>query len=241
MSPITGRELVNVAITGSGIVDGGGDHWRPVLKYKMAPVEWENLLGSGGFIGKGYGTTVWWPSKAASRGDSLIKALDKEPGVGMEEYMFAREALRPALVNLTSCDQVLLDGPTFQNSPRLNLHLLLCNDMVIRNITVRNPWYSTNGDGLDLESCSNVLVHHCNFDVGDDAICIKSGLNEAGRTRGVASENLVIAHCVVYHGHGGFVIGSEKSGNVRNVSVSDCLFRGDMRWCGEGRIPAGAP
>jgi polygalacturonase len=226
VSPISGRDLDNVAITGRGIIDGGGDYWRPVLKYKMAPVEWDNLVGSGGYVGTGYGTTVWWPSEAASHGDSLIKALDREPGTEMEEYMMAMEALRPSLVNLTSCNQVLLDGPTFQNSPRWNLHLLLCNDLVIRNITVRNPWYSTNGDGLDLESCKNVLVHHCSFDVGDDAICLKSGLNEPGRIRGVASENMVIAHCTVYHGHGGFVIGSEMSGDVRNIFVRDCLFLG---------------
>ena len=84
------------------------------------------------------------------------------------------------MISLVECRRVLLDGPTFQNSPAWNIHPLLCEDVVIRNITVLNPWYSQNGDGLDLDSCRRVIVHNCRFDVGDDAICIKSGKDEDG-------------------------------------------------------------
>ncbi|MGH7453266.1 MAG: glycoside hydrolase family 28 protein, partial [bacterium] len=107
-----------------------------------------------------------------------------------------------------------------------NLHPLMSENITIRNITVRNPWYSQNGDGLDLESCRNVAVYNCKFDVGDDAICLKSGRDEAGRRRGMPTENVQIYDCVVYHGHGGFVIGSEMSGGVRNVEIRDCVFIG---------------
>jgi polygalacturonase len=102
----------------------------------------------------------------------------------------------------------------------------MCENVTISGITVRNPWYSQNGDGLDLESCKNAVVYKCNFDVGDDAICMKSGKNEEGRKRGIPCENVIISECVVYHGHGGFVIGSEMSGGVRNFDVSRCLFIG---------------
>jgi polygalacturonase len=102
----------------------------------------------------------------------------------------------------------------------------MCEDLTIRNLTVKNPWYSQNGDGLDLESCKNVVIYGNNFDVGDDAICIKSGKNEDGRKRGMPTQNVVIKDNIVYHGHGGFTIGSEMSGGVRNMHISNCTFIG---------------
>jgi len=89
-----------------------------------------------------------------------------------------------------------------------------------------NPWYSQNGDGLDLDSCRRAVVYNCRFDVGDDAICLKSGRDEYGRKRGRPCEEIVISDCVVYHGHGGFTVGSEMSGGVRNVVVRRCTFLG---------------
>jgi polygalacturonase len=102
----------------------------------------------------------------------------------------------------------------------------MCEDLTIRNVTVKNPWYSQNGDGLDIESCKNTIVYNSSFDVGDDAICIKSGKDADGRKRGKPTENLVIKNCIVYHGHGGVTIGSEMSGGVKNVYVSGCSFLG---------------
>lgn len=102
----------------------------------------------------------------------------------------------------------------------------MCEDVTIRNLNVRNPWYSQNGDGLDLESCKNAVIYDNTFDVGDDAICIKSGKNEDGRKRGIPTENVIVKNNIVYHGHGGFVVGSEMSGGVKNVHVSNCTFIG---------------
>ena len=89
-----------------------------------------------------------------------------------------------------------------------------------------NPWYSQNGDALDLESCTNALVINNVFDAGDDAICIKSGKDEDGRKRGEPCQNVIVKNNVVLHGHGGFVVGSEMSGGVKNIYVSDCTFLG---------------
>ena len=156
-----------------------------------------------------------------------MKALDaRGADVPLAEYAAAREFLRPVMISLVECHRVLLDGPTFQNSPAWNIHPLLCEELVIRNITVLNPWYSQNGDGLDLDSCRRVAVYKCRFDVGDDAICIKSGKDEYGRRRGRPTEDVVIVDNVVYHGHGGFTVGSEMSGGVRNILVERCTFLG---------------
>jgi len=70
-----------------------------------------------------------------------------------------------------------------------------------------------------------VLIADAMVDVGDDGICLKSGRDEEGRRRGRPTENIVVRNCTVLHGHGGVVIGSEMSGGVRNVSVTNCVFR----------------
>jgi DNA sulfur modification protein DndE len=121
---------------------------------------------------------------------------------------------------------VLIEGVTFQNSPAWTLHPLLCDHVSVRNVNVKNYWYAQNSDAIDLESCRNGILEGCTFDTGDDGITIKSGRDEQGRKRGVPTENFIIKDCKVYHAHGGFVIGSEMSGGVRNLFVSNCTFMG---------------
>lgn len=224
LSPISGHNLENIAITGRGIIDGAGEAWRPVKKFKMTDYQWRELVNSGGIVDED--ANIWWPSEAAMHGAELIEKLLRKEETQIEEYVAACEYLRPVMINLVGCKNVLLDGPTFQNSPAWNIHPLLCENMIIRNITVRNPWFSQNGDGLDIESSRNIIVYNSDFDVGDDAICIKSGKNEFGRKRNMPTENVIIDGCTVYHGHGGFTVGSEMSGSVRNIAVSNCTFIG---------------
>jgi len=223
-SPISGKNLENIAITGSGVVDGSGDAWRPVKKGKMTEAQWRSLLASGGALNAK--KDIWFPTESARRGyesavDQNVTAANTD-----EEFAAIKDFMRPVMVSLVSCKNVWLDGVTFQNSPAWNIHPLMCENLTVSNLTVRNPWYSQNGDGIDVESCKNVVVYNSRFDVGDDAICIKSGKNEDGRRRGMPTENLIVKGCLVYHGHGGFVVGSEMSGGVRNVKVSGCTFLG---------------
>jgi polygalacturonase len=102
----------------------------------------------------------------------------------------------------------------------------MCEDLVVRNVYAKNPWYAANGDGIDIESCKNVLVEGSTFDVGDDGICIKSGRDAEGRKRGLPTKNVVIRNSTVYHAHGGVVIGSEMSGGANNIFIYDCSFIG---------------
>jgi polygalacturonase len=201
-SPIYGENLQDVAITGAGVVDGAGQAWRPVKHSKMTDRQWRDLVASGGVVQRGGDDEIWYPTS--------------EP----------REVRRPNLLKLVNCRRLLLEGVTFQNSPNWNLNPVLCEDVTLRDVTVRNPWYSQNGDGLDLEYCRDVIVRDSRFDVGDDAICLKSGSNERGRRMAAPTENVLVENCTVYHGHGGFTIGSEMSGGIRNVRVNNCLFVG---------------
>jgi hypothetical protein len=223
-SPISGTDLDNVAITGRGIVDGNGDAWRMVGRDRLTENEWKKKVASGGLVSED--GRMWYPSGKAKLGSQSPNVGNLVPGKTTQDYQAIKDYLRPNLLVLTNCRKVLLEGVTFQNSPAWCLHPLLCQNLTVRNVLVRNPDYAQNGDGIDLESCRNVLVEGSTFDVGDDGICIKSGKDAEGRKRGVPTENVIVRRNVVYHSHGGFVIGSEMSGGARNIFVEDCSFMG---------------
>jgi DNA sulfur modification protein DndE len=130
------------------------------------------------------------------------------------------------MLRLIGCKKVLLQGVTFQNPPNWTLNPALCEDVSILGVQVRNSPAAQNSDALDLESCRHAVIRDCIFDAGDDGICLKSGKDEAGRRIGVPTEDVLVEGCTVYHAHGGFTIGSEMSGGVRNVRVDNCTFMG---------------
>lgn len=222
-SPISAREAENIAITGHGVFDGSGDSWRPVKKGKLTASQWDNLVKSGGVVDK----SIWYPTAGALKGALACKDFNNPEGIETdEEWAEIRPWLRPVLLNIVKSKKVLLEGVTFKNSPSWCLHPLSCEHITIHNVKVFNPWYSQNGDALDLESCKNALIINNIFDAGDDAICIKSGKDEDGRKRGEPCQNVIVKNNTVLHGHGGFVVGSEMSGGVKNIYVSDCTFLG---------------
>ena len=190
----------------------------------MAPLNWEKLVKSGGVLSED--KEMWFPSESSKKGFNSSTNFNVPDLIDENELKSVKDFLRPVMVSIRNCNKVLLEGVTFQNSPAWNLHPLMSDNIIIRNLNIRNPWYAQNGDGLDLESCKNVLIYNNSFDVGDDAICLKSGKDEAGRKRGMPTENVVIKNNTVYHAHGGFVIGSEMSGGVNNIHVSHCTFIG---------------
>ncbi|ERM82757.1 hypothetical protein P872_04365 [Rhodonellum psychrophilum GCM71 = DSM 17998] len=224
VSPIYALEVENIAITGSGTIDGNGDAWRPVKRSKMTDSQWKKLLASGGFLNEK--KDIWFPTEGSRTGYISSSSFNVPDLIDPSEFEKVRDFLRPVMVSIVSSKRILLDGVTFQNSPAWNIHPLMSEDIIIRNLSVRNPWYSQNGDGLDLESCKNVLIYNNTFDVGDDAICFKSGKDQDGRDRNMPTENVLVKNNIVYHGHGGFVIGSEMSGGVKNVHISQCTFMG---------------
>jgi len=223
-SPISATNATNIAITGTGVIDGNGDFWRMVKKDKLTESQWKIKLQSGGVLSEDKKT--WYPSAKSFKGSKAKNAGVITAGVAQKDVEEYKDFLRPNLVVLTKCKKVLLEGVTFQNSPAWNLHPLMCEDLTVRNVFVRNPWYAQNGDGIDIESCKNFIVENSTFDVGDDGICIKSGRDAEGRKRAMPTENGIIRNCIVYHAHGGFVIGSEMSGGARNLYVNNCTFIG---------------
>ena len=220
-SPLHADGAKNISITGEGVFDGNGDAWRAVKKSKMTPTQWKNKLASGGVLNeKG---NVWYPDEGFIKAEKTATMNVHDPSLDEEEI---KSFLRPVMVSLRNCTNVLMEGCLYQNSPAWNIHPFRCKNVIIKDITVRNPAYSQNGDGIDIESCTDVVLVNSTFDCGDDGICIKSGKDEDGRRRAAPCVGLIVDRCTVYHGHGGFVVGSEMSGGVKNIKVSNCRFLG---------------
>ncbi len=223
-SPISATKAENVAITGKGIVDGNGDAWRMVKKDKLNETQWKSLVAKGGLLSEDKKT--WYPTEKTFKGSKLSNPGVISPERTPAHYDSIKDFLRPNMVLFNECKKVLMEGVTFQNSPAWCLHPLMSTHVTVRNIFVKNPWYAQNGDGIDVESCRYVLIENSVFDVGDDALCMKSGRDAEGRKRGMPTEDVIIRGCTVYSSHGGFVIGSEMSGGARNIYVSNCTFIG---------------
>lgn len=222
-SPISGRNLENVAITGNGAIDGNGHYWRPLKKEKVSESFWKKTTSDGGVFKR---DDYWMPSAQYLHGDTTSDMNVPRHLETDEEWQSVKDFLRPVMVSFIECRNVFLQGVIFQNSPAWNVHPLMCENVILDGVQVRNPSYAQNGDGLDLESCKNAIIVNSTFDVGDDGICIKSGKDEDGRKRNRATENVIIDNCTVFKGHGGFVVGSEMSGGVKNILVSNCQFLG---------------
>lgn len=224
-SPILAENVENIAITGEGIMDGNGYFWRPLKKDKVTETEWNNHLKKYGGV-----TTadhkMWFSSEKALKGytDNNIGKLTG--GKKLEDFESVKDFLRPNMVRVVNCKNILIQDITFQNSPAWTTHFMLSEHISVKGLKVKNPWYGTNTDAIDLESCHHVQLEDCVFDTGDDGITIKSGRDEEGRKRGVPTSEVIVRNCTVYRSHGGFVIGSEMSGGVKNLYISNCTFIG---------------
>ena len=215
LSPLHATGAHDIAVTGGGIIDGSGEYWREVKHRKVSDDQWKTILKRGGYVPED--GSVWYPDEGYAKARATAGSLNyPDPSLDEQEI---KTFLRPVMVSFRECERVLLEDCTFQNSPCWNLHPLYCKDVIIKDITVRNPHYSANGDGIDIDACENVILTGSSFDVGDDAICIKSGKDADGRRHAKPCRNLIISDCTVYHGHGGVTVGSEMSGGVENKAA----------------------
>ena len=207
---ISASKRSDISITGEGIIDGNGEWWRGVKRGKVSDVEWAEFRRMGGTVTDD--GQIWYPFDLKSFPNIVQTALEQEK-------------LRTHLVRFTDCERVLVQGVTLQNAPKFHLVPQRCRQVVIDGVSVRCPWNAQNGDGIDLMNCQDVLVTRCRVDVGDDGICLKGGVGEAGVQAGPCAR-IVIADNIVFRAHGGFVIGSEFSGGMHDIFVYRNTFSG---------------
>ncbi len=136
---------------------------------------------------------------------------------------------RPRLISFTNCTDVLIEGITATNSPSWTINPVRCSNVTVNQVTIVNPADSPNTDGINPDSCSEVRISNCYVSVGDDCITIKAGSEAEAADKRAPCTNVTVTNCIMAHGHGGVVIGSEMSGGVRNVVISNCVFIGTDR------------
>ena len=202
---IYGTEIKNVALTGSGIIDGNASKEK-----------WWWMVGSAKM-----GHKEGMPSaRTHGRKKLFQQAAD---GVDFHERIMGDGAyLRPQLLNIMKGENILIEGLTFINSPFWVIHPVLCNNLIVRGVTIDS--HGANNDGCNPESCKGVLIEDCRFITGDDCIAIKSGRNQDGRTWGIPTEDVIIRNCLMEDGHGAITMGSEISGGVRNIYAENCTI-----------------
>jgi len=195
---IYAKDCINIAITGKGTFNGQGELW-------------------------------WlWKKKQGKAVQELYDSQFNGIPVNKRIYGTKEAALRSPMIQLINCKNVLLEDYTSKNSPFWTNHIVYCDFVIVRNIRILNPEHAHNSDGLNLDSSRNVHIQSLYADVGDDAVCIKSGMNEDGWRVARPSENIVIENCHVEKGHGGIVFGSDTSGGVKNIFVRNCVYDGTL-------------
>ncbi|WBL24661.1 glycoside hydrolase family 28 protein [Zunongwangia sp. HGR-M22] len=200
-------EVENIAITGRGTIDGQGRKWWLEL-YRIETAE-----------------------EKPPRTKFQKMWVEQNKGLETSDYYqrtMSWEFFRPPLFQAYRSNNILIEGVTIQNSPFWTVNPAFCNNIKITGVTIFNP-ESPNTDGINPTSCRNVHISDSHISVGDDCITIKSGRDADGRKWATPTENVTITNCTMLSGHGGVVIGSEMSGGIKKITISNCVFDGTDR------------
>ncbi|MDR2146607.1 MAG: glycoside hydrolase family 28 protein [Tannerella sp.] len=206
---INARNAENITITGRGVLEGQGKKWWDM--HRQIAVE----------ISKN--------GQAASLASLRQQWAEANKDLTVDDYYqstIKRQFFRPPFIQFLECENILIEGISIRNSPFWTINPEGCNNLTVHGVTIHNPSEAPNTDGINPSSCSNVRISDCFIHVGDDCITIKSGRDAEARKYGKPCENITITNCVMLSGHGGVVIGSEMSGGVKKVAISNCVFYG---------------
>jgi polygalacturonase len=201
----------NVAIEGRGTIDGQGKAW------------WDFFLElkAGKKRTGAWDTSSKWQQEFARQNPKL--ELPEDPD------RLKMGFLRPPLLQFLNSENISIRGVSIVNSPFWTLNPVYCDNITVEGVTIYNPEDGPNTDGINPESCRNVRISNCHIDVGDDCITIKSGRDAEARRINRPAENYTISNCTMRRGHGGVVIGSEMSGGVRRIAITNSVFDGTDR------------
>ncbi|GHT38065.1 polygalacturonase [Bacteroidia bacterium] len=206
---INAQHAENLTITGRGTLEGQGKKW------------WEEQRRITGEIRKN--------GDIANPNELQQLWVKSNPNIMVSDYYknsLKRRFFRPPFIQFLECQNIKIEGITIHNSPFWTINPEGCNNLQVHGVTIKNPEDGPNTDGINPSSCSNVRISDCFINVGDDCVTIKSGRDADGRSYGKPCENITVTNCVMLAGHGGVVIGSEMSGGVRKVTISNCVFNG---------------
>ena len=209
--------------------------WAGTEVYNYSPLIYANnckniaITGTGKLFGHGEKWWSWlWIGEATIRNvykNQVLKDVPPEQRI----YGTPEAGVRPQFINPVNCKNVLFEDFTISTpGPFMTFDITYCENVIIRGLHV-NTFGGINTDGINLNSTKNALIEHCVISAGDDGICLKSGINEDGWRVGRATENVVIRNITDFKSHCGVAIGSDMSGDVRNVYIHDCQFYGSVK------------
>ena len=211
---ISAMDAENITIKGEGTLDGQGKSWWTEFFRIYVDLEKNGMRELNKY------QPLW-------ERENDVEALYAETNEDWHGTL-KRRFFRPPFIQPVRCRRVRIEGVKIINSPFWTVNPEFCDNVVVTGVTIHNV-PSPNTDGINPESCRNVHISDCHISVGDDCITLKSGRDAQARRLGVPCENITITNCTMLSGHGGVVIGSEMSGSVRKVTISNCVFDGTDR------------
>ena len=211
---ISAMDAENITIKGEGTLDGQGKAWWTEFFRIYVDLEKNGMRELNKY------QPLW-------ERENDVEALYAETNEDWHGTL-KRRFFRPPFIHPVRCRRVRIEGVKIINSPFWTVNPEFCDNVVVTGVTIHNV-PSPNTDGINPESCRNVHISDCHISVGDDCITLKSGRDAQARRLGVPCENITITNCTMLSGHGGVVIGSEMSGSVRKVTISNCVFDGTDR------------
>lgn len=199
---------------------------RTVYASMFTGLDLENISITGRGTIDGQGEAWWKAFRVVTEMRRKLGLTEREPENPSDAPL---KWGRPRMINLYRCKNVLISGLSVLNSPSWNIHPVLCDNIVIDQTTIISPESGPNTDGIDPDSCRNMRISNCYISVGDDCITLKSGYKFQKTGKNIPSENILVTNCVFARGHGGVGVGSETSGGIRNITVSNCVCEGTDR------------
>lgn len=135
----------------------------------------------------------------------------------------------PKPIAFKNCRHVAVRDITIRNAPNYNISLLGCDFVNVDGVTILNGY----ADGIDPDCCHHVRIANCHIETDDDCIVPKASF-ALGRRR--STENVTVTNCVLTTACNCFKLGTESSGDFKNITVSNCtLFARPDFW--NGRYP----
>ncbi len=174
--------------------------------YPMTNVRWEGRWEQGhrGLIYAENANDVAIDGLGLIEGNAKVAAPQNPRGAVVLEFV--------------SCCRVRWDDFSVSQGGNWATHPVYCSDVVISNLTITGR-----RDGIDIDSCKHVLIADCNIVTSDDSISLKSGRGAQSVAIGRPTEDVLIRGCtLVDHRFACIGIGSETSGGIHNVRISQC-------------------
>lgn len=176
--------------------------------YPMVDIRWEGRIQPGrrALIHAAYVDNIAIIGPGLLEGNPTVAAAQNPRGAVVIEHI--------------ACNNVRWEGFSVSQGGNWATHPTFCDNVTIRNVTIRGK-----RDGIDVDSCRNVLIEGCDIDTGDDAISLKSGRGLDGARLGRPTEDVLIKDSrLACRRFACIGIGSETSGGIRNVRVERCKF-----------------